>query len=89
MKLNLRPLCVILYRPDLGTKNGLPIYGYNQGPVVWIRNDVVDDPGVLAHELEHVRQAWRGLLIFHSLLLCYPPYRAWTEREAMKVQEEA
>jgi hypothetical protein len=55
---------------------------------MWVRNDVVGDKCILAHEYEHIRQAWRGLIIFHMLLLYIPKYRAWCEKKAMKVQEE-
>jgi hypothetical protein len=88
MKLNLRPLCLIFYRKDLGLRDGLTIYGEAKGFVVWIRQDIMDahpDPehnDALQHEFEHVRQAWkRG--IFHMIMLNYPPYRAKCEREAL------
>jgi hypothetical protein len=41
----------------------------------------------LQHEFEHVRQAWRGLIIFHLFLLAIPKYRVWCEKKAMEVQE--
>jgi hypothetical protein len=85
MKLNVRPLCLIFYRPDLGLRDGLTIYGLAKGPVIWIRNDVADDVGVLNHELEHVRQFWR-LGWFHFLFLWIPAYRKWTEKKALEKQ---
>jgi hypothetical protein len=88
MKFNLSPPCIIFYRPDLGLRNGETIYGEAKSFVVWIRDDVKDDKGVLEHELEHVRQFWRHGLIIHMILLWYPPYRAWTEQQAMDVQRK-
>jgi len=69
MKLNIYPLCLIFYRPDLGTRNGAPIFGLSKDPIVWIREDAKGDACILAHELEHIRQAWRGLIIIHMILL--------------------
>jgi hypothetical protein len=87
MKLNLWPLCFISYKFDLGRNDaGQVVYGRSYACFIKIRKDVADDKGILAHELEHVRQAWRLLLIGHALLLYYPPYRAWCERKAMIVQ---
>lgn len=82
MKLRLSPLCVILYKDDLGLRDGDIIYGSAKGPIISIRNDVKDDKGVLEHEFEHVRQFWH-LGWFHMLFLWIPAYRAWTEREAL------
>jgi hypothetical protein len=76
---------LIFYRPDLGLRDGLTIYGEAKGPVVWILESVKDDVGVLNHELEHVRQFWR-LGIFHPLLLWIPAYRRWAERKALEKQ---
>lgn len=82
MKLNLWPLCLIFYRPDLGKRNGLQILGTTKPPFVWIREDCRADESTLRHELWHVGQAWRMLLIFHYLLLWVPRYRAWCEKKA-------
>jgi hypothetical protein len=84
--LKLSPLCLIFYRPSLGIRDGEPIYGLTKGPIVWIMEAVKDDAGILAHELEHVRQFWRHGMIVHILLLLIPSYRAWCEAEAMKKQ---
>lgn len=86
MKLNLSPLCLIFYKPDLGTRNGEVIYGEAKGPFIWLREDCLDDAGILNHELEHVRQAWRGLIIFHTILLWIPAYREWCEKKALVIQ---
>jgi hypothetical protein len=88
MKLNLSPLCLIFYRSDLGLDkdNNKPILGLAKGPIVWILESSKNDKGVLAHELEHVRQAWRGLIIFHALLLFIPAYDKWCEKKAMEAQ---
>lgn len=38
------------------------------------------DAALHEHELEHVEQAWRGLLVIHGVLyLVWPPYRLWAE----------
>jgi hypothetical protein len=89
MKINWSPLCLIFYKDELGLRGGKVIYGEAKGPIIWIRKDEIDNKGVLEHEFEHVRQAWRGFLIFHSLLLWIPAYREWTEVEAMKKQRAA
>jgi hypothetical protein len=86
MKLNLNPLCLITYKPDLGTRDGETIYGLTRGFCVWIREDVRDDEGILKHELEHIRQFWK-MGIFHMILLNFPAYRARCEKRAMERQE--
>jgi hypothetical protein len=89
MKFNLSPPCLIFYRPDLGLRDGQIMYGEAKGPFVWIREDVKDDKGILAHELEHARQFWAWGLIIHMLLLWIPRYRAWSERKAYTKQMQA
>jgi hypothetical protein len=86
MKFNLSPPCVIIYKTDLGLRDGMTIYGESKGFVVWIRNDMIYDKGVLEHELEHVRQAWKGLILFHMILLWIPSYRTWCEKKATEKQ---
>ena len=86
--INLWPPALIIYKPDLGLRNGKVIYGTTRGPVVWIREDTKEDKGVLAHELEHVRQFWCYGLLIHMVLLNFPSYRAWTEVKAMEKQEK-
>lgn len=45
------------------------------------------DAGIHMHELEHVEQAWRLLLIFHSLAyLLIRKYRLWAEVKAYRRQ---
>jgi hypothetical protein len=87
--MSMNPLSIILYRPDLGTRNGETIYGEAKGFVIWIREDMRGDKGVLEHELEHVRQFWKHGLLIHMILLWYPPYRAWCEKKALEKQYEA
>jgi hypothetical protein len=86
MKLNLFPPCVIIYKLELGSRDNKTIYGLSKGFMVWIRKDVAEDRGVLEHELEHVRQAWRGLILFHMILLLIPSYRTWCEKKAVEKQ---
>lgn len=93
MRLNIKPLCFIIVKPDLGKRNGETLLGITRGPIVWMRQDIMDTHPddakneCLQHEFEHVRQAWRGLIIFHLFLLAIPKYRVWCEKKAMEVQE--
>ena len=55
--------------------------------IVRIRPVYKDDSGILAHELEHVRQAWCGLLLGHALLYQFVRrYRQWAEIRAYREQ---
>lgn len=57
---------------------------------VLIRPKYRDDEGIHLHELEHVEQAWRLLLIGHSLAyLLSKKYRLWAEVSAYRRQIEA
>lgn len=38
--------------------------GYAKGPFIFIHQDYRSDKGILAHEVEHVKQWWFGVLIF-------------------------
>jgi hypothetical protein len=60
--------------------------GVTQGPVIRLRPKYKDDPGILAHELVHVRQ-WYLTLTLHSLLhLLVPRYKLWSEVQAYREQ---
>jgi len=57
--------------------------------IVRIRPQSVNDEGLLQHELTHVRQAYRLLILLHSLLyLLDDPYRLHAEVEAYRKQLE-
>lgn len=57
--------------------------------IVRIRPKYVNDEGLLQHELTHVKQAYRLLILFHSLLyLLDDPYRLHAEVEAYRKQLE-
>lgn len=84
MTFHLCPPCLIFTRDDLGSRNGEKIYGLSNGPLVWVLKGA--NGGALAHELVHVKQYWCHGLIIHQLLLYYPPYRAWCEKQAMEKQ---
>ena len=56
------------------------------GPFIRIR-EYKDDEGVLRHEMTHVKQFYRMLLIFHPFLyLLWPWYRLQSELEAFREQ---
>lgn len=56
-------------------------------PCIFIRPTYRGDEGLLAHELAHVRQAWRRLLVPHSLLYLFSDdYRLTCEVEAYREQ---
>ena len=63
MKINLNPLALVLYVNSLPA----PKAGEAMGPVVRIVKDYVGDEGLLAHELEHVRQFWTLFFFFGVL----------------------
>ena len=57
------------------------------GFVVRVRKFRSADEGVIRHELVHVKQWYRMLLIFHPLLYrLWPRYRIWSEAEAFREQ---
>lgn len=69
--------------------NTLPpgVQGAANGPVIRILKSRKHDEGLYQHELTHVKQWFRGLFIFHSLLyLLLPEYRLWAEVQAFKKQ---
>ena len=61
--------------------------GATIGPFIFIRPHKKNDEGLYQHELTHVKQGFKGLFVFHSLLyLLVPKYRLACEVEAYKVQ---
>ena len=55
--------------------------------LIRIRPEYKDDKGLFMHELTHVKQAWRGFLIFHALRIAFSKkYRYKCEIEAYTVQ---
>lgn len=86
MKLHLSPPCLIFTHPDLGkNEKGEKIYGDTRWFIVRVLEGTGKD--VLEHELEHVRQAWRGFLIIHGLRIKYDQaYKDKCEAEAMAKQ---
>jgi hypothetical protein len=52
----------VFYLESLGGWGGLAV-----GPIIFITEKYRDDQGLHLHELEHVEQAWRGLLVVHGL----------------------
>lgn len=60
--------------------------GQARGPVIFIRKKYQRDPGLLAHELTHVRQ-WFLSFGLHSLLyLTIKKYKLWAEISAYREQ---
>lgn len=72
------------YTDDMPAENG----GYAKLWFVRIRPKYRDngDVGILKHELEHVRQWWRLLLLHPVLYLCSKKYRQWSEVQAYREQ---
>ena len=57
------------------------------GPFIQIRKIYKNDYGLYQHELEHVKQAFKGLFIFHALLYLFSDkYKLWSEVQAFKKQ---
>jgi hypothetical protein len=57
------------------------------GPLIFIRPKYREDHGLYMHELEHVKQSFAGLIVFHvCLYLLAPKYRLWCEVQAYKAQ---
>lgn len=57
--------------------------------IVRIRPRYVSDEGLLQHELTHVRQSYRLLLLIHALLYLFSrSYRLYAEVEAYRKQLE-
>ncbi len=63
--------------------------GVANAMIVRIRPEYVNDEGLLQHELTHVKQSYRLLILFHSILyLLDDPYRLHAEVEAYRKQLE-
>lgn len=63
--------------------------GVGNAMIVRIRPQHKDDEGLLQHELTHVRQSYRWLIIFHAwLYLLSDNYRLHAEVEAYRKQLE-
>lgn len=66
--------------------------GCANGPIIRIRPEKKGDEGLLAHEIEHVRQWWCWIPLLglpHSLLyLLSKRYRQWSEVTAYRIQLE-
>jgi len=60
--------------------------GVTQGPVIRLRQKYMDDAGILAHELVHVRQWYRTLFVHPLLYLFSKRYRLAAEAEAYREQ---
>ena len=83
MKLNALPPALILYTDNLPEDVG----GRTNGFVIRIRPRYMNDEGIHRHELEHVKQNWRGLFIIHTLLYSFVrQYRLWAEVQAYHQQ---
>ena len=63
-------------------KDGAMFWGYCYGPVIAILRGHEDDPALIRHEREHVKQFYMTLGLH---LILYPlcrRYRLWAERKA-------
>jgi len=83
MTINWMPPCRILYVDSLPSGFG--------GQVNWLTVRILkkyeNDKGLLMHELEHIKQAWCLLFVFHILLYRYNRgYRQWAEVKAYRKQ---
>lgn len=57
------------------------------GFVIRVRRRLSQDEGVIRHELVHVKQWYRMLILFHPILYAvWPKYRIWSEAEAFREQ---
>ena len=74
----------LVFYTDFGVPQGSA--GCARGPVAFIRPEYRDDKGLLAHELEHVKQWWLTFGLHSFLYLLVPFYRLNSEVEAYKVQ---
>lgn len=87
-KINWWPLAqIIVKHTPLMEKRGYA--GYQNKWRAYISPEHADDPGLLAHELEHVKQWW---LTFGLLSILYPrikSVRQWAETGAFRAQLRA
>jgi len=76
-------LPVLIFYPDIKDAHWT---AKQNGPFIRIR-EFKDDEGVARHEMTHVKQFYRMLLIFHPFLyLLWPWYRLRSEVEAFREQ---
>jgi len=59
---------------------------YAKAWFIRIRPAYKDDRGILAHEMEHIKQWWRLLFLHSALYLFCRRYRQWAETQAYKEQ---
>ena len=84
MKLNIWPFALIIYT-DWSLKDWE--WGDCWGPVIFIRPEHRDDPGIEAHELTHACQFWEFLgLGFLILYYCHQRSRFAFEAAAYRAQ---
>jgi len=91
MKINWWPFALIFYTDNLPEDPAVPptwrLAGCASNFIVRIRPEYRGDEGLLAHELVHIGQGWKLLMIGHSLLYRFSAkYRLWAEVSAYKVQ---
>jgi len=60
--------------------------GYANGPFVRIRPHCIGDPGLLAHELTHVKQFYRTFGLHGFIMLFSKSYKLASEVEAYREQ---
>lgn len=85
MKITLLPPAIVIYTDRVPKGSA----GVANAFVVRIRPKYKNDVGLLAHELEHVRQWWVLPLISDFMYLFSKRYRMWAEAEAYRKQIKA
>ncbi len=87
-RLNWWPLAlVVIEETDVMREHGHA--GYQRRWCAHIHPDFADDPGLLAHELEHVAQWWRAPLSHGRRYRKNEAYRFHAELEAFRAQLRA
>ena len=91
MKVNWWPFALIFYTDNLPVDSAVPptwrLAGTQRGFIVSLRPEYRGDEGLLAHELVHIGQAWRLLMIGHALLYLFNRrYKLWAEVQAYREQ---
>jgi hypothetical protein len=71
MKVSLLPPSLVFYVKQIDKDN--IVHGATNGFIIRINNKYKNDKGLLAHELEHVKQFWTRGGIIHLLM-----YQFWT-----------
>lgn len=80
---NAWPPALIIYQSDVPRLTGVA-----KGPVVYMKTAKSENPALLAHELEHVRQWWRLPIIHNILMLVSSKYKLRSEIQAYRIQIE-